>query len=273
VEFALGKNDSVTKAVDAEYGVYFCPECRKPCGLRRPIRSADHFYHMYRNEYCSLYRAGNSIWNWREVQWAIDQLRKNSTYENWEKAIVFLTKINELWRIYGFPWCEKPLLAYLEKHKTDNRHEIGGIYVALMTLDKPEIDEMIRDVLLSKEFDLGRYHKSISIAYLFQEKELSLNLLEMIINNKYVENPVMFSFEKAIRREKKKELSRLCEMPDHDKWLRWERVELDELKIEKVWRATRDRFSKLVETTDSTAKKESEVRSIIRSQIELFDKS
>lgn len=271
MEYALGKSDRLTSAIDAEYGVYFCPECRSPCGLRRPARSVDHFYHMYRNENCSLYRAGKSIKNWKEVHWAIDQLVKNTTYENWEKAIDFLIEINELWRIHGFPWCEKPLLAYLERHGTDSKHQIGAIYVALLTLDRPAIDEMIRDLLLSRTVDLGLYHKSISVAFLFQEKELSLDFIEMIISNKYVENPVMFSFEKAIQREKKKVLARRSQMPGHDRWLRWERIELDQFEIDEVRRRTLERFSKLTEATDSVNRKDVEVLSIVRSQIRLLE--
>jgi len=43
---ALDKNNKLVSALNSDYGIYFCPECNRPCGLRKPFDKNDHFYHF-----------------------------------------------------------------------------------------------------------------------------------------------------------------------------------------------------------------------------------
>jgi len=43
MEYALDKNNKVVLAENADYGIYFCTECHKPCYIRKPLNKIQHF--------------------------------------------------------------------------------------------------------------------------------------------------------------------------------------------------------------------------------------
>ena len=120
MECALDKNNKLINANDAKYGIYYCPECEKPCGLRRPLDKVNHFFHFKIDPSCSLcHKDSNGFYNYKNNEIcnnAIIALTKNTTIENWFEAIESLIQYEQLWRLDGCDFSIKPLSLYLDEY-------------------------------------------------------------------------------------------------------------------------------------------------------------
>ena len=120
MEYALDKNNNTVHASLASYGIYFCIECKKPCGLRKPFEKINHFFHFkidpdcslcYKDEY-AFFQNKKNIEILQECNNSIEILAKNTTDENWFEAIDCLLKYDQLYRLAGCEFAIRPLCKY-----------------------------------------------------------------------------------------------------------------------------------------------------------------
>jgi hypothetical protein len=83
LEYALNKDNKLINADEASYGIYYCPECKKPCELRHPFEKKKSFFHFRIDPNCSLcYKYLNGFNNFKNNEIcnnAGDMLIKNIT--------------------------------------------------------------------------------------------------------------------------------------------------------------------------------------------------
>ena len=126
MEYALDKDGKIVNASSVDYGIYFCTECKKPCGLRKPYEKVTHFFHFEIDPDCSLcYKDEKEFLNTmknkhilQECNNSIEVLLKNATDENWFQAIDCLLEYNQLYRLSGCKFAIKPLCKYFKEKST-----------------------------------------------------------------------------------------------------------------------------------------------------------
>lgn len=150
MEFAYNDKDEKISAFHADYDIYFCIECGKPCGLRKPVEKSSHFFHLAYNPNCSLSISIETSLK-QEISKAVEIICiKNTTKENWFKAIQYLLNHHALDSLYGIDLAIKPISLFLKHHNnirgTDNYYKL--IYV-LMNTDSQDAFLEVYKILMS----------------------------------------------------------------------------------------------------------------------------
>ena len=101
MDYAINNKNVLVNASDADYGIYFCSECLKPCGLRKPKDKISHFYHFRIDPNCSLCFSSEYISTdylnleiLNKCNDAFEILIKNTTEANWFEALFCLIEGN-----------------------------------------------------------------------------------------------------------------------------------------------------------------------------------
>lgn len=113
---ALNYQNVIESADNANYGIFYCPECEDVVYLRKMNERVPHFYHYKRNDDCSIcmrYLSSDAKWAFEESNTIIEKLAKNSTLENWFNAIDWLIKYQLLYRIEKYEWAQTRLVLYI----------------------------------------------------------------------------------------------------------------------------------------------------------------
>jgi hypothetical protein len=197
MEYALDKNNKLVNADNVDYGIYYCPECMKPCGLRKPFLSINHFFHIRIDPNCSLcYKDDQEYLNsvkskaiFEECNNAIEVLIKNTTEENWFEAIDCLYEYQQLSRLKGCSFALKPLAAFLNTMPIayeciDKRVKIENFFIetALSIID-PETNDNNHFNKILNQYNINNKH----LEFLLKLKNIdSINKIE--INRMHVGN-------------------------------------------------------------------------------------
>lgn len=201
---ALDKDNNIVYAVNAEYGIYFCPECKKVCCLRIPYDKKHHFYHLRIDSNCSLsFKNDNQYFRSIEVQTkcnnAIEILTKNTTKENWFEAINCLIKYNQLDRLRGCHYAIQPLSKYY-KEKYLSKTIAYKILIVIMDNQNeyiyPVVELIERNDYLSKKEKkylyeaLIRRMPEIDMNYLksVEKKKLDIDMIAALVSREIFSN-------------------------------------------------------------------------------------
>lgn len=111
---ALNPKNELIDSLNADYGIYFCPECTCIVYLRIMDDKAPHFYHFRKNITCSLSSDSTSDAKWLN-QTITDKINllKNSTSENWNEAIQWLLQNGHINRLATHEWASNKIGLYI----------------------------------------------------------------------------------------------------------------------------------------------------------------
>jgi hypothetical protein len=188
---ALDANESVVSAGTAEYGIYFCTECKKLSYLRKPVNAVSHFYHYRFNPACSLCTEEKGEFLRIEESNKAKNTLLNSTKENWCSAINCLIRNNHLYLLDSCEFAIKPICFYINNRPTlIDKEVLLKLFLVLMSIKSEQCIKTIFEWLFSSMFSeserlniLNAYLKTSSwilpdstYEYIFK-KSVSLNIV------------------------------------------------------------------------------------------------
>ena len=197
MEFALDKNNKLINAIDAVYGIYYCSECGKPCGLRRPLEKVNHFFHFKIEPSCSLCSEDvKGFYNYKNNEVcnnAVSTLEKNTTIGNWFEAIGALIYYDQLWRLEGCDFSIKPLSLYFEKF---SKYDSYSFPKPLFKVEKVIVSNYF-DIM---DVDFMNYRIEINHRYIKRENIDNKHVLYLmnIVENKIdanYNNPIFYIYQ------------------------------------------------------------------------------
>lgn len=216
MEFALDKNNTLVNADYADYGIYYCPECNKPCGLKKPFLKKYHFFHIRIDKNCSLcvkdeQNSSSSILQQfilDECNNAFEIIIKNTTEEKWFEAIDCLFKYNQLKRLSGCNFALKPLALYLEKiqisYEDISKHcSVENFFIeTALSIIENEVDLHNSIEKIINKYNFNNKHLNILIQLYFDRDIELLGIPKLNVGN----NNKIYTLFKSIVWKLKKEI-------------------------------------------------------------------
>lgn len=194
MEKALNSKMEVINAISAEYGNYFCTECKERVYLRSPNDKEPHFYHFRYNRNCDLSVKSDSIYiNKKQIISNSVKLLQQNYKERWIEAIDNLIKYNGLYLLEEQKWAINPIDYYLsEKKDILNVEILFPVFQVLASIDDEKIFSIIPKIIENPL--LNKNQKTQLIKNIINNnRPISTDLFNMIINNTSLDNNTLFN--------------------------------------------------------------------------------
>jgi hypothetical protein len=192
LERALNSKLEEIDAFSAEYGNYFCTECKERVYLRSPDDKEPHFYHYRYNNDCSLSIKSDSVFiNKNQIINNSIKILQQNYKERWIEAIDNLIKYNGIYLLEEKKWAINPINYYLLE-KMYNIEILFPIFQILSSIDDERIYSIIPKIIENKLLNINQKTQLIE-NIVNDNKPISTDLFNMIINNSSLNNNTIFN--------------------------------------------------------------------------------
>lgn len=189
---ALNPKNELIDSLNADYGIYFCPECTCIVYLRIMEDKIPHFYHFRKNTSCSLSSDSNSDEKWLS-QASTDKVNelKNGTKENWYEAIDWLLRNGQINRLVSHEWASVKICMYIG-NKFDSLSKQYLIDLLILLIHYHDISSLKNVINYSGNLFITDNDR-IGICKELQSMKIKVTeeLYELILDNIPLENQLM----------------------------------------------------------------------------------